>query len=64
MTKFVEGLYTSPGIGYKSAYRVELGKNINDVVYFCGEAYHRTHAGTMHAAYETALKTASEIIED
>jgi monoamine oxidase len=38
-----------------------LAKSVEDKIFFCGEAYHRTHFGTLHGAYETGMHTAKQI---
>lgn len=53
--EYIEGLYTSPGVGYKSSHRSILSKDIEGRVYFCGEAYHKFHFATIHGAYETGI---------
>lgn len=51
---FIEGCYSCPRIGYEPYMRDILREVHEGRVFFAGEAYHKSEAATVHAAYETA----------
>lgn len=61
---FIKGAYSYPVVGGGISKRQSLAKNINNKVFFAGEATHTEgHNSTVHGAIETGLRAVNEIIQ-
>lgn len=59
---FSQGSYSFNKVGQQPTDRDELAKPIGNRLFFAGEATHSYYIGTVHAAYETGVRAAREVI--
>ena len=60
---FSLGSYSYSKVGGQVGDRELLGARVNGRLFFAGEATHPHYFGTVHAAYETGIRAAREIID-
>ena len=61
--QFAKGSYSFVGPKATGEDYDTLGKPVNNVLFFAGEATCRTHPATVHGAYMSGLRAASEVLE-
>lgn len=60
---YIKGTYSYQKVGGNMNNRVELGKPINNKIFFAGEATHSTgKSGSIHGAMETADRVTTEVL--
>ncbi len=61
--EFSQGSYSYNKVGQHEEDRIELGRPVDDRLYFAGEATHPHFFGTVHGAYESGIRAAREILD-